>query len=536
MTVITTTQSVAQQTTSREEQDALAGRKTVLSIRNLRKAFGGQIVLDGASAELREGEVVLLRGNNGSGKTTLLNILSGNLEPDAGSIQLQVNGAAEHFRFPRRWWENVNPFDHFTPERVAREGVGRTWQDVRLFSSLTLADNIAVAAPAQSGENPLNILLRYGRVRRDEHGNQQSTSNQLKALGLGDRADSSADRISLGQTKRVAIARAVQAGARILFLDEPLAGLDAQGIDSVLEILQQLAREHRVTLIIVEHVFNIPRILDLADTVWTLEDGKIAVQSPTAVRVQHSRTRPTDIIAWMRQLLGEQTVVTQESLPGGAVLWKLRTKDREGVEDQSPLFEVRDLRVRRGNRLVIGNGVSPQAERGLSFTISDGEIAVLQAPNGWGKTTLAEAMMGIIPSQGGEVFFAGAGIGHTPTWQRVRAGLRYCQARNQVFPQLPVEDAFWLAGATRVPRDLEPLSKRAASQLSEGEKQKVSLAMIPEQADLVIYDEPFSALDALAVRNWVQNNLVSRKNAALILTPMSTPAAVNTLQLKTSRE
>lgn len=90
---------------------------------------------------------MLLRGNNGSGKTTLLNILSGNLEPDEGSIHLQVNGASEHFKFPRRWWENLNPFDHFTPERVAREGVGRTWQDVRLFNSMTLAENIAVASP-----------------------------------------------------------------------------------------------------------------------------------------------------------------------------------------------------------------------------------------------------------------------------------------------------------------------------------------------------------------------------------------------------
>ena len=106
--------------------------RVVLCIRDLKKTFGGQVVLDSASADLREGEVVLLRGDNGSGKTTLLNILSGNLEPDAGSIHLQANGTAEHFKFPRRWWENLNPFDHFTPERVAREGVGRS--QVRVLS------------------------------------------------------------------------------------------------------------------------------------------------------------------------------------------------------------------------------------------------------------------------------------------------------------------------------------------------------------------------------------------------------------------
>lgn len=518
MTAITTTQSVVHQTTPREKQDALAGRNTVLSIRNLRRAFGGQIVLDGASAELREGEVVLLRGNNGSGKTTLLNILSGNLEPDAGSIQLQVNGAAEHFRFPRRWWENVNPFDHFTPERVAREGVGRTWQDVRLFSSLSLADNIAVAAPAQSGESPLNILLRHGRVRRDEHGNRQSTSNQLKALGLGDRADSSADRISLGQTKRVAIARAVQAGARILFLDEPLAGLDAQGIDSVLEILRQLAREHRVTLIIVEHVFNIPRILDLADTVWTLEDGKIAVQSPTAVRAQHSTTRPTDIIAWMRQLLGEQTVVTQESVPGGAVLWKLRTKAREGAEEQSPLFEVRGLRVRRGNRLVIGKDVSPQAERGLSFTIADGEIAVLQAPNGWGKTTLASAIAGIIPVAEGEVFFRGTPITRLPAWKRSQQGIGLVPSRDSLFSSLTVNECRSIAGRDNgeLPHILDV--NRPVGSLSGGERQRAVLALA-RRSDFGIYDEPLSAIDHEIVEQCFRRIAKSGHRAILILLP-----------------
>jgi len=85
----------------------------LMRARCLRKSFGGQVVLDGVSAELREGEVVLLRGDNGSGKTTLLNILSGNLEPDTGSIHFAVNGAVEHFEFPRRWWQSLNPLDHF---------------------------------------------------------------------------------------------------------------------------------------------------------------------------------------------------------------------------------------------------------------------------------------------------------------------------------------------------------------------------------------------------------------------------------------
>src|SRR5206468_1936734 len=104
-----------------------------------------------------EGEVVLIRGDNGSGKTTALNILTGNLAPDAGTVHFFTNGHEEVIRFPRRWWEDLNPFNHFTPEWVARKGrVGREWQDIRLFNSQNLCDNVAVAAPEHPGENPLS--------------------------------------------------------------------------------------------------------------------------------------------------------------------------------------------------------------------------------------------------------------------------------------------------------------------------------------------------------------------------------------------
>jgi len=117
----------------------------LLRASGLRKAFGGQVVLDGVDLELRQGEVVLLRGENGSGKTTLLNILTGNLEPDAGEIHYSADDSPRSYSFPRRWWQDLNPWDHFRPEFVAMEGMGRTWQDVRLFHSLSLRDNIAVA-------------------------------------------------------------------------------------------------------------------------------------------------------------------------------------------------------------------------------------------------------------------------------------------------------------------------------------------------------------------------------------------------------
>ena len=110
----------------------------LLRVSGLGCAFGGQQVLDDVSVELRQGEVVLLRGANGSGKTTLLNILTGNLVPDRGSIELHTGKQPIRFEFPRRMWARG-----FAPDNLARLGVGRTWQDIRLFDTQSLANNIA---------------------------------------------------------------------------------------------------------------------------------------------------------------------------------------------------------------------------------------------------------------------------------------------------------------------------------------------------------------------------------------------------------
>jgi ABC-type branched-subunit amino acid transport system ATPase component len=226
-----------------------AHEQLLLDASGLSKAFGGHVVLNDLSVRLCRSEVVLLRGPNGSGKTTLLNILTGNVEPDYGSIHLHINGTAEHFRFPRSWWKELNPFDHFTPERVAEEGIGRTWQDIRLFSTQSLEENVAVAAPHQQGEKPFNALFRFLKTNRQDKENLELSRKLLAKFGLGERTRSSADRISLGQSKRVAIARAIQAGAKVLFLDEPLAGLDAEGVNDIIDLLRSLAGSGNLTLI-----------------------------------------------------------------------------------------------------------------------------------------------------------------------------------------------------------------------------------------------------------------------------------------------
>jgi len=499
--------------TSQSERSGLreqgSGPPTLLQAEGLGKSFGGQTVLDGVSLELRQGEVVLLRGANGSGKTTLLNMLTGNLEPDRGHIQLFIDGKTEQFDFPRSWWQELNPFDRFLPEKMAQEGVGRMWQDIRLFSTQSLQDNIAVATPEQTGEHPAWTLLRRSKVREEEQEHRENAASLLAGMGLEGREESSADRVSLGQAKRVAILRAVQAGARILFLDEPLEGLDEPGIADVMGLLKRLAHEKNITLVIVEHVFNIPRVLELASKVWTLDQGQLDVESPDAVRSEREAgRREHGMQDWIRSAAASSEI-TRRDLPGGATL---ATFTPEGRTAGKVVLEIEDLVVHRGHRLVIGEETNHGSIEGLSFTLREDEWGVLKAPNGWGKTTLLEVIAGTLPAARGTVRIHGEPLHDAPAWER---NVSLLQSRDHTFPTLSVRETLQLARVQQPPAYVEPLLDRRVSGLSGGEKQRVALACaLCDNRDnrVLLLDEPFSALDhtgILRARNLREGNSAS---------------------------
>ncbi|HKP05003.1 MAG TPA: ATP-binding cassette domain-containing protein [Chthoniobacterales bacterium] len=499
------------------DHDDQSGGKILLSARGLRKTFGGEVVLNGLDFDLHEGEVVLLRGENGSGKTTLINILTGNIEPDSGAIHYSSNGSSRAYEFPRRLWQGLGPQDHFRPEFVAQSGIGRTWQDVRLFNSQSLRDNIAVGVSAQPGENPLRTLFTPRHTRRVERQVGQKADKILADLDLGGREDSSADKISLGQSKRVAIARAFAAGARLFFLDEPLAGLDRQGIINVLALLESLIRQHRVTVVVVEHVFNQIHLHGLLTTDWLLANGRIQRTASEKIIGNRNTLTPQHRPAWFDLLVPSRAEVLEETLPRGAILTRIRSGKR-GSESRK-ILEIRNLVVNRGSHTSIGLDDGREIS-GLNLALYEGETAVLQAPNGWGKTTLGEAIIGLIPIDRGEILFDGQDIKQLHVWQRARARLHFVPARSNVFPTLTVEESLRAAGIQDAPPHLKPLLQRTAAQLSGGERQKLSLASVPANSRLVVYDEPFSALDSAALMTHA-NTIVQGHNAKLIMLPQS---------------
>jgi ABC-type branched-subunit amino acid transport system ATPase component len=488
-------------------------QEPVLQARSLKKAFGGQTVLKDLDFVLRRGEVALLRGENGSGKTTLLNILSGNIEPDEGTIRYLIDGTPRVYTFPRRVWQDLNPLDHFAPEFVAREGVGRTWQDVRLFSSQSLRDNIGVSELRHPGENPIIALLSPSRSFQREQDVARRADQILATLGLKGREDSSADKISLGQSKRVAIARCVAAGARVLFLDEPLAGLDGQGIEDVLSLIRVLVRERGVTLVIVEHVFNQPCLRDLVTTDWLLEGGHL-VTSPIDSSAHLRGMADARTQAWPDRLAGVDSDISEECLERNALLTRIRCP---GTKLGAPVLEIRNLVIRRGPRVVIGLDAQG-SQVGFNLTLYDNQLAVLQAPNGWGKSSLFAAILGMIVPDAGGIWLRGVPLAGLAPWERARRGLHGLPSRRDLFSSLRVSDVLRLSGRTPSDAGVGALADRPCSSLSGGERQRVALEALPV-GNVAVYDEPFFALDERNTADAISRYIQGRTSAQLLLMP-----------------
>lgn len=459
----------------------------MLRVRGLAFGYNGRPVLRDINLDLREGSVVLLQGANGSGKTTLLNILSGNLDPDQGEIVYTPAGTVHRFGFPSGWWRAANPLGGLRPERLARIGVGRTWQGIRLFETQDLADNVILASRGQLGENPFRAIFSRRRVKLEESARREEALALLGTLDLRDRERSYADQVSLGQAKRVAILRAVQAGASILMLDEPLSGLDQAGIAGTLGLLKRLSSSHGVTLVVVEHETNVSKMLDVADSVWILEGGLLTVASPEAVGID----RPVQSLARRLELAfdGARTA-ERRPLGRGAFLSTLRTGN--GAEKQ--VLQVERVSARRGARLVLG---SP----GVSLSVGQGDVVILEAPNGWGKTTLLEGIVGLLPISGGRIYLGSKRLDNHPAWRRRGLGVRLLRARNYGFGSLKLEESLSLSGIPELPRELSHLAGRRVSDLSGGERQRLAIteALGGEGLKFVFLDEPFQNLDAEGV-------------------------------------
>ncbi|GAC1589482.1 MAG: hypothetical protein NVS3B21_06170 [Acidimicrobiales bacterium] len=230
----------------------------VLDCRDLSKRFGGIVAADGLNIEFRKGTITALVGPNGAGKTTVFNLLTGFIRPDRGSVLL--NGQELVGR---------------QPDAVARMGLVRSWQDVRLFSRLSCMDNVALGVPGQTGETLAGLFLVPGKANRVVRETREKAIELLRFVGMQNFADLPAGALSYGQSKLISLARLLATNAEVLLLDEPASGIDTHWVDTLLAMVESVRDEGR-TICIVEH--NLAVVGQLADHTYFMELGSITAE------------------------------------------------------------------------------------------------------------------------------------------------------------------------------------------------------------------------------------------------------------------
>lgn len=230
---------------------------TSLRCEALSKSFDGVCALADLSLELPASGIVAIIGPNGAGKTTLLNVVTGFLRPEHGRVFLGDRDVT-----------------HLPAHRIARMGIARTFQDLRLISQVSVLENVMLARPNQKGERLLSALFRFG-VAEEEARNREEAMRWLKFAGLDVAINELAGELSYGQQKLLTLACCLATDARILFLDEPVAGVHPEMVEKILGLLRQL-RDMGKLIVFIEH--DIVSVRQVADSVVVMDDGKIIAQ------------------------------------------------------------------------------------------------------------------------------------------------------------------------------------------------------------------------------------------------------------------
>ncbi|WP_142557873.1 ABC transporter ATP-binding protein [Streptococcus mitis] len=238
----------------------------LLEVKQLTKHFGGLTAVGDVTLELNEGELVGLIGPNGAGKTTLFNLLTGVYEPSEGTITLDghlLNGKQ--------------------PYKIASLGLGRTFQNIRLFKDLTVLDNVLIAFSNHHKKHVFASFLRLPAFYKNEEALKSKAIDLLKIFDLDRDADTLAKNLAYGQQRRLEIVRALATEPKILFLDEPAAGMNPQETAELTDLIRRIKEEFKITIMLIEHDMNL--VMDVTERIYVLEYGRlIAHGTPSEIK------------------------------------------------------------------------------------------------------------------------------------------------------------------------------------------------------------------------------------------------------------
>jgi branched-chain amino acid transport system ATP-binding protein len=428
----------------------------LLSVRNVFKRFGSIITQNDISLEISRTGLHSLIGPNGAGKTTFFNLLTGVHNIDGGSIVFEGQSITK-----------------LPPYKRARLGMSRSFQILSVFPNLTAFENVRIAVQAADKQ--------WNGFWRDAYANEVANSkvwSLLDAVGLADRAAEICSALSHGEKRLLEIAVSLATDAKLLLLDEPLAGLAESDRKVVSALIQRLAKSHAVLLI--EH--DIDRVLAMSDRITVLHQGRLIADGKPAEVAGHSEV----ITAYLGHAHGATPAVVR--IP------RQRTVTI-GKAPDAALLKVEGLRAGYGGGTVLED---------LELAVQPGEVVALLGRNGVGKTTTLRAITGTLPIASGRIVFDGKDITRMRPDEINRLGISLVPEGRRLFPNLTVQENLKLAARAGSASQeeicelfpkLKVLMKSRAENLSGGERQMVAISralMVPSR--LILLDEPFEGL------------------------------------------
>lgn len=234
----------------------------VLQIDNVSKRFGGLQALSNVAITIASGQIVGLIGPNGAGKTTFFNVITGLYQPDSGSFSLAGK-----------------TYSPSAPHQVARAGIARTFQNIRLFGDMTALENVMVGRHVRTRQGVLGAVLRHRAARMEEAAIQAHATALLDFVGIAHFAQRTARHLSYGDQRRLEIARALATEPLLLALDEPAAGMNGAEKESLRELLLKI-KEQGTTILLIEH--DVKLVMGLCDRITVLDYGKIIAEGTPA--------------------------------------------------------------------------------------------------------------------------------------------------------------------------------------------------------------------------------------------------------------
>ncbi|MEE3315041.1 MAG: ABC transporter ATP-binding protein, partial [Treponema sp.] len=236
-------------------------KELLLRAKNISIQFGGLRAVSDFNLELYQGELIGLIGPNGAGKTTVFNMLSGIYKPTEGTITfIGKNG-------------QLQVISGKSPAQLNKIGIARTFQNIRLFNALSVAENVKIALHQMRAVNPFDVEFRTSRFRKDEKMMDEKVSHLLSLFQMENKKDELAKNLPYGEQRKLEICRALASGPKLLLLDEPAAGMNGQETEELMKMISFIRKEFNLSVLLIEHDMKL--VMGICERLLVLNYGRV---------------------------------------------------------------------------------------------------------------------------------------------------------------------------------------------------------------------------------------------------------------------